>query len=124
MKNKTYDILFIILMLYIIFAIAYIGACSAAALSENPYDADTVIYVFNEHERMEMEKYTELYCSEIDSLVYSYGMEIDADRVDIENDTQMEQAAYELLGDKFYTWRQRESKYAWIRDVFIARYCY
>lgn len=125
MKNKTYDILCIILMLFLFFAFAYIGACSAAASeTKNPYDSDTVIYVFNEHERMEMEKYFTAYCREIDSLVYSYGMEIDADRVDIENDIQMEEAAYELLGDKFYTWRQRESKYAWIRDVFIARYCY
>lgn len=90
----------------------------------NPYETDTIVYIFDAQEQMDMEKYFELYCHEIDSLVYSYGMEIDADRVDIENDTQMEQAAYELLGDKFYTWRQRESKYAWIRDVFIARYCY
>ena len=126
MKNyKQYDILCVILLLFLLLAFAYIGAWSAQAeVGKNPYDSDTVVYIFNEDERMEMEKYTELYCSEIDSLVYSYGFEIDADRVDILNEVQMEQAAYEILGDKFYTWRQRESKYAWIVDVFIARYAY
>lgn len=119
--GKEYNILCIVLIVFLFLAFGY--KCIAAEY-KNPYDSDTVVYIFNEHERMEMEKYTELYCSEIDSLVYSYGFEIDADRVDILNEVQMEQAAYELLGDKFYTWRQRESKYAWIVDVFIARYAY
>ena len=90
----------------------------------NPYETDTVIYIFDVQEQIDMEKYFELYCNEIDSLCYANGYEIDADRVDILNDIEMEEEAYRLLGDKFYTWRQRESKYAWIRDVFIARYCY
>ena len=90
----------------------------------NPYETDTVIYIFDVQEQMDMEKYFEAYCNEIDSLCYSYGFEIDADRIDILNDVEMEEEAYRILGDKFYTWRQRESKYAWIRDVYIARYCY
>lgn len=125
-EYKHYDILCVILLLFLLLAFAYIGAWSAQAeIGKNPYDSsDTVIYVFNEHEQLEMEKYFEAYCNEIDSLCYSYGFEIDADRIDILNDVEMEEEAYRLLGDKFYTWRQRESKYAWIRDVYIARYAY
>lgn len=124
-KDKHYNLFCIIFLLFLFFAFAYIGAWSAAASEiKNPYDSDTVIYVFNEHEQLEMEKYFEAYCNEIDSLCYAYGFEIDADRIDILNDVEMEEEAYRLLGDKFYTWRQRESKYAWIRDVYIARYAY
>lgn len=119
MKDIVFDIIFGALFIFFMLVFAMMGTAS-----ENPYDTDTVVYVFDAQEQMDMEKYFELYCREIDSLVYSYGVEIDADRVDILNDKQMEEEAYRILGDKFYTWRQRESKYAWIRDVFIARYCY
>ena len=120
---KKFEVLSYCLITLGLFLIAFCGAKSAKAMN-NPYETDTVIYVFDTQEQMDMEKYFSAYCREIDSLVYSYGMEIDADAVDIEDDVQMEQAAYELLGDRFYTWRQKESKYAWIRDVYIARYCY
>lgn len=119
--GKEYNILCIVLIIFLFLAFSY--KCIAADY-KNPYDSDTVIYIFNEDERMEMEKNFEAYCNEIDSLCYAYGYEIDADRVDILNDVEMEEEAYRLLGDKFYTWRQRESKYAWIRDVYIARYAY
>lgn len=121
MKNKDTYLVMILMILFVSFAL--LGANMVAA-SENPYETDTIVYVFDAQEQMDMEKYFEAYCNEIDSLCYSYGFEIDADRIDILNDVEMEEEAYRLLGDKFYTWRQRESKYAWIRDVFIARYCY
>jgi hypothetical protein len=123
---KTIDKIFCGLLM-IALMLCIFGLCMATAKepTKNPYEQpDTIIYIFDVQEQMDMEKYFTAYCREIDSLVYSYGMEIDADAVDIEDEIQMEQAAYELLGDKFYTWRQRESKYAWIRDVYIARYAY
>lgn len=74
--------------------------------------------------KKEIENKSILYCREIDSLIYSYNMEIDADSYDIDNPASMEEAAYFLIGDRFYAWRQRESKYSWEYDVMIARYCY
>lgn len=65
-----------------------------------------------------------LYCREIDSLVYSYNLEIDADSFDIGNAFQMEEAAFKLIGDKFYTWKNTQSKYAWDYQAMIARCCY
>lgn len=126
---KTIDKMFCGLLMIAVMLCIF-GICMATANepvkgpTKNPYEQDTIIYIFDDQERMDMEKYFTAYCREIDSLVYAHGMEIDADAIDIENDVQMEEAAYQLLGDYFYTWRQRESRYAWLVDVMIARYAY
>lgn len=122
--DKMFCGLLMIAAMLCIFGLCIATANEPVTKNPNPYEKDTVIYIFDEQERLDMEKYFTAYCREIDSLVYAHGMEIDADAVDIEDEMQMEEAAYELLGDYFYTWRQRESRYSWLVDVMIARYAY
>lgn len=66
----------------------------------------------------------QLYCREIDSLVYSYGFEIDGDAIDISNPLQMEEAAIKLIGDNFYTWKYAQSKYALSYQSINTECCY
>lgn len=69
-------------LLMIALILCIFGLCVATAKepNKNPYaESDTIIYVFDQQEQMDMEKYFQAYCREIDSLVYANGMEIDAD---------------------------------------------
>lgn len=127
-NNKDLFLICAIFISLVLFCLMGVHMAQGAEINKNPYEeykeSDTIVYVFDTEERMYADNLILSYCHEIDSLCYAQGYEIDADSIDIENEQQMEEEAYRLLGDYFYAWRQRESKYAWEYDVFIARFCY
>lgn len=119
-KTHKQDLLCAGIFIFLGTLFAFLSAYSAQSTQIKYQSTQQIVQNDNDYDP-QME---ELYCREIDSLVYSYGLEIDADSFDIENAWQMEEAAFKLLGDKFYTWKNTQSKYAWDYQAMIARCCY
>lgn len=104
-----------------IFVLIILEILATALYAQEP---EKIVYLWDNDVAKDFQYNTLMYCREIDSLCYANGVEIDADAIDIEDESQMESEAYRLLGDMFYTWRRLHSKYAWEIDVYIARFCY